>query len=186
MAKTSVSSNITITFSTLTDEGNNIQIELDDKLNNDKSTFEFGDVAHFKVYTTPLDMEFDCYCSDAAATFVSPTMTNIVQQAITDDDEINLSFIDTDESSISYPCTGGLVATRWFGNNWGNLSLQSEGRSTVKANRPSPTDPLTQSNACAICTVNYNTEYHPGSVSVIKTPGVATWPIIIYVIERGL
>jgi hypothetical protein len=183
MAKTLVNSNITITFSTLTGDGN-IQIELDDVLNNEKSQFGFGDVAHFKVYTSPLDMEFDCYCSDPAATFVPPTAGNVVQQAITDEDNVNLSFIDTDESNISYPCNGGLVATRWFGNNWGPLSLI--GDTVVRANRPSPALPLTQSNACAICRVNYNTEYHPGSVSVVETPGEAEWPVIIYVIERGL
>lgn len=182
MAKTLVNSNITITFSTLTGDGN-IQIELDDELNNDKSSFGFGEVAHFKVYTSPLDMEFDCYCSDPAATLIAPTPTNIVQQSITDEDEVKLSFIDTDESSISYPCNGGLTATYWFGNDWGPLSLIGE--TTVKASRPNST-PLTQPSACAICRVNYNTEYHPGSVSVVETPGEPEWPVIIYVIERGI
>ena len=182
MAKTLVNSNITITFSTLTGDGN-IQIELDDVLNNDKSTFGFGDIAHFKVYTSPLDMEFDCYCSDAAATF--PVISNQrYAQAITDEDSINLSFVDTNEASISYPCTGGLVASYWFGNAWGPLSLI--GDTTVRANRPSPILPLTQPNACAICRVNYNTEYRRGSVSVVETPGEPVWPVIVYVIERGI
>ena len=183
MAKTLVNSNITITFSTLTGDGN-IQIELDDVLNNDKSTFGFGDVAHFKVYTSPLDMEFDCYCSNSSATFISPTPEIITPESITDEDNINLSFVDTDESSISYPCSGGLVASYWFGNDWGPLSLL--GDTSIRANRPSPILPLTQPNACAICRVNYNTEYHPGSVSMVEIPGISTYPIIIYVIERGL
>ena len=183
MAKTLVNSNITITFSTLTGDGN-IQIELDDVLNNDKSTFGFGDVAHFKVYTSPLDMEFDCYCSDPAATLVVPTHANVVHQSITDEDNINLSFVDTNEASISYPCTNLPVASYWFGNSWGPLSLI--GDTTIRANRPSPILPLTQPNSCAICRVNYNTEYHPGSVSVVETPGEPVWPVCIYVIERGL
>ena len=183
MAKTLVNSNITITFSTTVGDGN-IQIELDSVLNNDKSSFGFGDVAHFKVFTSPLDLLFDCYCSDPVATFISPTPELSLPQAITDDDKVNLSFIDTNESSLSYPCTGGLNVTRWYGNNWDPLTLIGE--TSIRANRPTPVLPLTQPNACSICTVNYNTEYHPGSVSVIETPNVPEWPVIIYIIERGL
>ena len=183
MAKTLANSNITITFSTSAAEGNNIQIELDDILNNDKTSFGFNDIAHFKVYTSPLNMLFDCYCSDPAATLVAATPGVTTAQAITDDDNITLSFVDTDESSISYPCSGGLNVTRWFGNNWDPLVL--DGVTKVKATRPvSP--PLTQPNACAICLVNYNTQYHPGYVSVVETSGVAEWPVIIYVTERGI
>lgn len=188
MARDLAAANLTITFaSVLLDEGEegvarSIQIDLDEELNEGKTSFVFGDTAHFRVFTNPLNLNFICVCSDSSANLHKATPDITRECRITDDDNEQLTFINTDKSNLSFPCTGGLTATYWYGNDWGPLTLI--GTSTVKAKRPSVTTPLNAQNAAAVCKVNYDSVYHPGSISVVEKPGILEWPVIVFIIEK--
>lgn len=176
--------NLTITFASelLDDEaGRGIQIDLDEDLNNGKTSFLYGDTAHFRVFTNPLNLNFVCVCSDPTAN-LSKATSSIKRNCNIEDEQLN--FINTDECNLSFPCVGNLIATQWYGNDWGPLSLI--GTSTAKANRPTVPESglLSGGNAAAICKVNYTSQYHPGSVSVTEKYGILEWPVVVFIIEK--
>jgi hypothetical protein len=120
--KTAAKANLSITFASDCEPGNEITIELDADLNDDKSCFLFGQTAYFRVYTKPLDLVFDIYCSDPLASIFykenvteSNDQTKQVQQ---------IEFIEEQQGTLDKPASS-LTSYKWFGNDLGTIELKS-------------------------------------------------------------
>jgi len=152
---------LTISFSTQVDgtddDGNDlfIDIELDDELNGDISTFEFGATVYLRVFTNCSIIDF--YPSEGT---VLPTSTSLpptdgpaeISEIITftQPPESAGGVVADNTASLSYPASSGFSAVKLgSGAGCGSISLSSTDSSTAVASQAGP----------GVYTATYNAVY---------------------------
>lgn len=85
--------------------------ELDDE-KNDSSEFYYGDVAYFRVYRWPSNMELTYTVTDG-------TLGN-AENGVSEEEEY-LNFVQEREVSVSKPIKDGTLETTWLGNDLGGV-----------------------------------------------------------------
>jgi hypothetical protein len=120
--KTAAKANLSITFASDCEPGNEITIELDGKLNDDKSCFLFGQTAYFRVYTKPLLLEYDTFCSDSTASIFYQSYETADNDQTRQTQQIE--FLEEQTGTLDKPASS-LVSQKWFGNDLGTITLVS-------------------------------------------------------------
>jgi hypothetical protein len=120
--KTAAKANLSITFASDCEPGNEIVIELDADLNDDKSCFLFGQTAYFRVYSKPLNLEFDTFCSDSTASIFFKE--NVTAQNDETEQTQQIEFIEEQTGTLDKPASS-LLSQKWFGNDLGTIALVS-------------------------------------------------------------
>jgi hypothetical protein len=173
--KTTAKANLTISFATRCDVSDSINVELDADLNEDKSCFLYGDTAYFRVYTNPLDMEYDMYISDPSASlFVYWPPGHSLTVLPTEDKEETLEFVEEETASLEKP-TEALDSTLWYGNNLGVLILSGnqEVRVSNKVN----------DMYFGTCKITYKAPYKVYGL-ILYTKAETEWPVIVYIKQK--
>lgn len=184
MANTS----LTINFSTQadgTDENGNdlfIDIELDDELNNDKSSFEFGATVYLRVFTNCSTIDF--YPSEGsvlpATTTLPPTdghaeVTEII--TFTQPPESAGGVVADNTASLSYPVSSNFSAVKLgSGAGCGSISVDPTDSSTAVASQAGP----------GVYTATYNAVYASKSIVGPSAPtgwdSEETYPVVVVVV----
>jgi hypothetical protein len=155
-----VKGNITVTFSYKCLSTSSISIELDDKKNNDKTCFLFGETVYFKVYTIPSDMNLAIFSSAGSVDLSGSQTTETVRGTVQE-------FIDEITATVNKPIIDGPNNVLWFGNDWGPLVKVDEGsfKASGAENLDDPDNARVNLEHIACCIFNYGTSYRSGSLS---------------------
>ena len=169
-------SSLTINFTTTTGSVDQfIDIDLDDDLNNEKSTFLFGDTAYFRVFTNCSTLSF--YPSESS---VSSNGTK------TADSEEYISFTQPpataggiaseNTASVSYPINSGTLTATKIAGDCGSLSVDAVDTKQINASKA----------GVAVYKVEYESDYKSYSIGGISAPpgwvDDSTYPVVIVVV----
>ena len=109
-----IKKSITITFVAIDPRaGDSLVLELDSEKNDEETEFAYGTKAYFRAYTYPTSMSLE----------MTPTDGTITSEGSgSSDEEDFVSFVDTNEASLSKPCNT-LTSTSWLGTSLGSVSI---------------------------------------------------------------
>jgi hypothetical protein len=161
MADTKAS--VTITFSaSCKTEGASISIEMDEERNKKQSCFRYGEMAYFKVYTLPADMEITVSASDGTIYGLGAFEETVEKQ---------VTFENTDEAETDKPITQ-LGSVQWYGRDLGQITRT--GDKSIRA----------QSAGLAIAKISHTTSYRSYGISVSARQD-ASWPVLVLIEEKN-
>jgi hypothetical protein len=154
--------NTTSTTITFVVEGN-MQVELDDLKNNDKTQFASGDTVYFKVYCNPIDLTVTGEASDGTVTIDSTDSsdTQVEQLTFTKTSSADLGKLATPKSYTSL---------KWLGSNTGTSPAISASGTALNV-----TDRL-----IAVAEIEYSATYKGGNLSGVTIPaGITDYPVVV-------
>lgn len=136
--------------------------ELDDIVNNFKTSFLTDEIAYFTIYKHPKTIKINTPVPTAGMVCVARQVNRTKTET--------LSFIDTQSIELSYPPSGGVTVFRWYGNVGANFSVSGF------------TATITSSEPC-ICDISYTAtgelwQLYPPTINLTDTP---EYPIIVFV-----
>lgn len=150
---------ITITFcSEVTEEDQALVVELDDEMNNDKTQFLYGEKAYFKIYKYPSSLSLTITPSDG---------TIASEGSGTDDEEENITFVNTDTASSSKPVKS-ISSYSWLGNSLGAVSGLG---TTVNASN----------EGVGVLKLDYKSDFVRYSIT-IGTQSEEEYPIVVFIL----
>jgi len=136
--------------------------ELDDVVNNYKTSFLTDEIAYFTVYNYPKTITVNTPIPTAgmvkAARAVSRTKTE------------TLRFVNTQSIDLSYPPSGGVTVVRWYGNVGTGFSV-SGFTATITSSAPCICD-------VSYVAVGYLWQLYPPAINLSDTP---EYPITVLV-----
>jgi hypothetical protein len=160
--KTVVKTNTTITFAISCNANDSIQVELDTDLNGDKSCFLYGDTAWFRIFTSPLDMQFTIDVTAGSICEGSPELNTLTDQ------EETLEFVEEIEANTARPILN-LLEARWLGNNLGTIT--KSGVSSLKA----------AVKGLGVMKVKYESQYHLRGLTLQDQSPETEFPVIVLI-----
>ena len=142
--------------------GASLQAELDDVLNNDKSSFLPTETAYFVIYKYPSSVIVEKPIPSSGMVVAKGSVTRTKTQT--------LEFTNGSTASLSYPPSGSVIVKRWYGNEGQGFAVSGMSASI------SSLDPC-------VCEVEYQTsgaswELLPPTIDIEETP---EWPIIVFI-----
>lgn len=153
---------ITINFqSEVTEEDQALVIELDSEMNDEKTSFVYGEKAYFKIYKYPSDLVVTIEQSDGTIT---------EEGSGTVDEEEFVSFVDTESSSVSKPVKE-IADSEWFGNDLGAVSATGL---TVEASQ----------SGVGVLQLNYTSDFTRHAIT-IGEKSEELYPIIVFILGEA-
>jgi len=159
---TKASGSITVNFQTsVISDGHSIDVELDDEKNEDKTTFGFGQTAHFRLYPSPFDMKLANITTDGTLT---------IGAAVTKAFEENVAFSkwqkeeggSGNEVTVSRPIKEGTAPVlTWYTatNGIDEAAVESDGK-TIRLN----------AYGIGFAKVSYQSEYKETQLTGVDAP----------------
>lgn len=110
-----IAKSTTVTFAVVGsgDSADNIQVEMDDVVNNSKSTFLPSEEAYFLVFTNPSDLSVQIDTTMGSITFIGTKEVEVID---------SLQYVQSNVESLSKVPIGS-VTTQWIGRAGGSPSV---------------------------------------------------------------
>jgi hypothetical protein len=133
-------SSLTISFNTTTGSSDQfIDLELDDDLNDDKSSFLFGDTVYFKVFTNCSTVDF--YLSEGSIINVGSGTDDVTEIITFSEPPESAGGVASDNTaSLSYPAKDGTFSATKIGSGTGcgTITVDSVDSKQVNASLAGP------------------------------------------------
>ena len=170
MANTS----LTISFNTTTGSTDQfIDLELDDVLNNDKTTFLFGDIVYFKMFTKCTEVDF--YPSEGSVTAGTDGIDDVEEQiTFTQPPLAAGGSVADNTASLTKPVTSNFSAVvLGSGAGCGTISVDKVDKKQANASQAGP----------GVYTANYKAAYIGKKITGPSMPSgwdsEQTYPVVI-------
>lgn len=158
---------ITVSFGQTDEEvdaSKGITLELNDVLNDGKTSFDFGEKVHIRCFTQPGAMALN----NAEATYGTPGGPT-GEDTLAVEDEV-ISFIDTDTANTAKPVDSGFSYS-WMGNAMGIVTVQADG--TLKAAQ----------SGTGVLKVSYTTRFRKITLVAPQPSGEDSYQVIVSIKE---
>ena len=154
----SVTKSVTIEFVAVTVAAELI-LQLDSVMNDEKTSFEYGEKAYFQAFSYPVSMVL-------ALTPTDGVISNEGSGTSDEEDEI-VTFVDSDEESVSKPVLS-ITSYNWLGTSLG--SVASDG-----------TKIITSVKGTGVLKITYTSNFRRYGL-VLPTKDEESYPVIVVVV----
>ena len=171
-------SSLTISFATTTGSTDQfIDLELDDDLNGDKTTFLFGEIVYFRVFTNCTTLDF--YPTEGSVAANGTGTADIVEQiTFTEPPLAAGGIVSENTSSLGYPANDGSFSAVVLGSGSGCGTISVDSVDTKQANA-SQADP-------GVYTATYKSDYLgkkiTGPTMPVDWDTEESYPVVIVVV----
>ena len=155
----SVTKSVTIQFVAIT-AGADLILQLDSEANDEKTSFNYGEKAHFQAFSHPTTMVLSLTPTDGV-------ISNEGSGTSDEEDEI-VTFVDPDEGNVSKP-VHSITSYSWLGTSLGSVS--SDGTTKIK----------TSQKGTGVLKITYKSNFRRYGL-VLSTKDEESYPVIVVVV----